>query len=180
MVTETETTQNVVEEGLGGKKYTVDPDVTHERIRYLLKHSALSPALNYETWKKYGCDEKRCKNLAYLPFIPRLPSQQHADYYNRKYAFGIVVCLDHHTMRPARPEDVDAFRRGDLKFLWLEWLREDRSGDGERGKILPDTETLAKTIARIPKRKEIPGQGRVRLIPDRVKRELDYALEEKE
>ena len=120
----TQTTQNVVEQS-EGKQYTVDPDLTEADVRLLLKHSAVAALLIPQTYETYSCNEEQCKDFAYLPLIPRTANKEYADYFNRKYAFGMMVCLKHHTIRPACQSDVDDFKAGRLKFLWLEWLRED-------------------------------------------------------
>lgn len=159
-------TRNVVER-VEGKQFTVDPDLTEDDVILLLKRSALAVALLPRTQEKYGCDEKRCKDFAYLPLIPRTANQEHSDYFNRKYALGMVVCLEHHTIRPARREDVAAFKRGELKFLWLEWLREDVGSRNGRGKMFPHPQELEDTVAQLRKCRKIDSS---------VAREVDWAL----
>lgn len=150
-----------------GEQYVVEPDFTKKDIILLLKRSALAAEFIPEIKKRYGCKGTRCKNLAYLPLIIRPAWDEQADYYNRKYKFGLVACLDHHTFWPARESDAEDFKRGRLPFLWLEFLREDLSSNGERGKILPHVEEMADAIALLRKRRKLPKK---------VAREVDWAL----
>ena len=145
----TQTTQNVVEQS-EGKQYTVDPDLTKDDVILWLKHSAAMLQFP-QIYEQYGCDEEQCKDFAYLPLIPRTANQKDADHFNRKYAFGIMVCLKHHTIRPACQGDVDDFKAGRLKFLWLEWLREDALSRNGRGKLMPYPQELGDTITKLRK-----------------------------
>jgi len=150
-----------------GKAYTVEPELAKKDVILLLKRSAIAAEFLPEIKNKYGCKGTQCKNLAYLPLIIRPAWDEQAEYYNRKYRFGLVACLDHHAFWPARESDVEDFKRGRLPFLWLELLREDLAGDNGRGKNFPKPEELTEAVSVMRKQRKISAK---------VAREIGWAL----